>query len=163
MADELQLPDDDNEPDLFFTLKKVFSAYGDLDRETFRPLVSYLSRVSIPQGVVLWHQGDSADSLYLIESGVLRATYRFREDTDTIEESMVGGAVSGELSALTGLPRNATVTVERQSLLWKLSSDDLARLEADHPSLARAFINLVLKGTVFRGSTIVRLTSFCSR
>ena len=61
-------------------------------------------------------------------------------------ESMVPGTIAGELSALSGLERNATCTVERQAVLWKLSTENLARLEREHPELARAFTRLILKG-----------------
>lgn len=112
----------------------------------FRPLVSYLKRISVPEGLVLWRQGDESDGLYLIESGVLRASYDFADHTEGFEESMVGGTLAGELSALSDLPRNATVVVERQSVLWKLSIKDLRRLEVDHSELARTFSKLLLKG-----------------
>lgn len=62
---------------------------------------------------------------------------------------MVPGTLAGELSALAGLPRNATVVVERQAVLWKLSIGNLRRLEKDNPTLATTFMQLVLKGEYF--------------
>jgi sulfate permease, SulP family len=59
---------------------------------------------------------------------------------------MVPGTLAGELSALTDLPRNATVVVERQAVVWKLSTASMRRLESDDPTLARTFVQLVLKG-----------------
>ncbi|KZT04035.1 uncharacterized protein LAESUDRAFT_658528 [Laetiporus sulphureus 93-53] len=127
------------------TLVKAFSTYGPVDRQQFAPLMVYLQRISLPEGTVLWYQGDDPDGLYLVESGVLRAVYRFNEHTAPTEESMVPGTIAGELSALSGLPRNATCVVERQAVLWKLSVEDLHRLEVEHPELAREFTRLVLK------------------
>jgi sulfate permease, SulP family len=95
---------------------------------------------------VLWKQGDFADGLYVIEAGVLRATYCFATHTPAIEESMVPGTLAGELSGLAGLPRNATVVVERAAVLWYLSGEALSRLQAEYPELARTFTALVLKG-----------------
>lgn len=108
---------------------------------------SYLQRTPVPGGLVLWKQDDPSDGLYIVESGVLRASYQFAHNMQTIEESMVPGAVAGELSALSGLPRNATVIVERPAILWKLSSESLLRLETEEPELARTFLRLVLKGS----------------
>ena len=130
------------------TLVKAFSSHGDVDFEVFRPIISYLERMSLEEGFVLWKQDDPSDGLYIIESGVLRASYEFADHTQSIEESMVPGTLAGELSALSDLPRNATTVVERPAVLWKLSIDNLRRLQAEEPLLAAIFMQLVLKGSL---------------
>ncbi|KAJ7302360.1 sulfate transporter family-domain-containing protein [Mycena albidolilacea] len=127
------------------TLVKAFASYSDVDLEQFRPMLSYLQRMSVPEGLTLWRQNDPADGLYIIESGVLRASYKFSDHSEAIEESMVPGTLAGELSALSNSPRNASVVVERSAVLWKLSLDSLRRLEEEEPVLARKFTQLVLK------------------
>ena len=135
---------DSSEP--YTTLVRTFSSYGDVDRDRFHHLIPYLERTAAPEGLVLWNQDEESDGLYLIESGVLRASYKFADHVPAVEESMVPGTLGGELSALTGLPRNATVVVEREAVLWKLSTANMRRLETDDPALARTFVQLVLKG-----------------
>jgi len=135
---------DNSEP--YNTLVKAFSSFGDFTSQQFHALAPYLERVSAPDSLVLWKQNDPSDGLYILESGILRAIYKFSDHTPTIEESMVPGTLAGELSALSDLPRNATVVVERQAVLWKLNIQSLRRLEVDNPSLARSFMQLVLKG-----------------
>ncbi len=137
-------PLDAREP--FTTLVRAFSSYEPIDRDTYAPLIPYLLRMSVPAGTVLWNQDDAPDGLYIVESGILRATYRFADPTPPMVESMVPGTIAGELSALSGLERNATCVVERAAVVWKLSGEDLASLEEAHPELARAFTRLVLKG-----------------
>ena len=103
----------DDEPDgAFLAISKAFSSYGPIDKKTFRPLLTRLQRVTVTEGVILWRQGDKPDGMYLIDTGVLRAIYDFADHREAFEESMVGGTLAGELSALTSLPRNATVLVE---------------------------------------------------
>ncbi|KAJ6632540.1 sulfate transporter family-domain-containing protein [Mycena sp. CBHHK59/15] len=143
------------------TLVKVFSSYEGVDLEQFRPMLSYLQRMSVSEGMVLWRQNDPADGLYIIESGVLRASYQFADHTPTIEESMVGGTLAGELSALSNLPRNASVVVERPAVLWKLSIQNLQRLENEEPVLARKFTQLVLKSAKI--DTDILLAALASR
>ncbi|EPQ53294.1 hypothetical protein GLOTRDRAFT_79414 [Gloeophyllum trabeum ATCC 11539] len=126
------------------TLVKAFASYGDVDKELFSKLVPYLERLPVPEGHVLFQQGDEPDGLYIIEAGILRATYKFTDFT-LIEESMVPGTLAGELSALSGETRNATVVVERQAILWRLSTENLQRLEVENPHLASSFTKLVLK------------------
>ena len=112
----------------------------------YKPLLNALERIDAPAGTLLWNQGDPSDGLFLIESGVLSSTYEFPNRKDTFSESMVGGTLAGELSALSGLPRNSRVVAEKDAVLWKLSMEDLARLEVQHPDLMRDFLHLVLKG-----------------
>lgn len=133
-------------PEPHNTLVRAFSSYGELGYDQFQPLEAYLRRISLPEGHILWKQGDLSDGLYIIESGVLRASYQFSDHTRSVEESMVAGTVAGELSALSDLPRNATVIVERAAVLWKLSSADLEILQSKEPALAQTFVKLILKG-----------------
>ena len=95
---------------------------------------------------MLWAQDDRADGLFIIESGLLKATYEFANPARRFVESMVAGTVAGELSALSDSPRNATVVVEHDAVLWKLSNVDLKRLRVEEPELSHIFIQLVLKG-----------------
>ena len=128
------------------TLIKAFSSYGTVDPVIFRPIEPYLERVTLPATHVLWAQDDRADGLYIIESGLLKATYEFANPARRFVESMVAGTVAGELSALSDSPRNATVVVEHDAVLWKLSNVDLKRLRVEEPELSHIFIQLVLKG-----------------
>lgn len=128
------------------TLSRVFSSHGEVNMDELRPLEAYLQRMALPSGHVLWRQFDAPDGLYIIETGVLRATYQFADHTRCVEESMVAGTIAGEMSALSDLPRNATVVVEQPAVVWKLSTTDLRRLEAEQPQVARTFIRFILKG-----------------
>ncbi len=158
------------------TLQRTFSSYTS---EDLSPLLPYLQRVCYPAGHTLWRQNDAADGLYIIEKGVLRALYVFKswgsgsgleaEDDDDgvphIEESMVSGTLAGELTALSNMPRNATMMVERDVVLWKLTRDALGRMQADEPAFARMFVEAVLKGeqvAVLRWTTTDVLDLACS-
>ncbi|EIN04492.1 sulfate anion transporter [Punctularia strigosozonata HHB-11173 SS5] len=146
---------DANVPEPLSTLEKAFAAHGPLDRALFAPLAAYLERLALPEGEVLFRQGDPSDALYLVQEGVLRASYRFAGHAPPVEESMVPGTLAGELSALSGEPRNATVVVERAAVVWRLSTERLATLLEERPELGRAFMRLVLKSE----STLSSITS----
>ncbi|KAJ3968036.1 sulfate transporter family-domain-containing protein [Lentinula raphanica] len=157
IANEIPSPPmlEDTTTEPFLTLVRAFSSFRDFDFSLFRSIVPYFQRMSVPEGFVLWHQGDNSDGLYLIESGVLRASYQFTEYAQNIEESMVPGTLAGELSALSDLPRNATVVVERPAVLWKLSTENLRRLELEEPNLARMFTHMVLKSAKIDYDTLL--------
>lgn len=130
---------------VYISLSRAFSSYGHVNADQFHPLLASFERVAATEKTTLWELGDPPDGLYLIESGVLRAIYSFPDRKDTFEESMVGGTLAGELSALSNLPRNARVVVEKDAVLWRLSMEKLAKLETEHPELARVFFHMVLK------------------
>jgi sulfate permease, SulP family len=157
LSDLLPTIEEDTEP--FKTVSRVFSSHGEASPEQLQILCGYLERVSIPEGHVLWRQGEPSDGLYIIESGVLRASYRFGNHAP-IEESMVSGTIAGELSALSNTPRNATATVERAGILWRLSLENLRRLENEHPVVSRIFTKLVLKCMLFSSTSQLVLTDF---
>ncbi|KAG1897802.1 sulfate transporter family-domain-containing protein [Suillus fuscotomentosus] len=135
----------ENSSEPYNTLLNAFSSYHDVDQKTFKQIAPYFERFTFPDGFVLWENNDTPDGLYIIESGILRASYKFAEHSPVIEESMVSGTLAGELSALSGMPRNARVVVEQQAVLWKLSLENMRRLETECPHLAQIFVQLVLK------------------
>ncbi|KAJ1304059.1 hypothetical protein OPQ81_008466 [Rhizoctonia solani] len=127
-----------------FCLLKTFSSHTN-DAELMRKLATYFTRVELQTGDILWRQGDQPDGLYVIESGVLQANYDFAAHSAPVQESMTASTLAGELTALAGSPRNATVVAERASVVWKLSTRDFERLEREQGEVAKAFVRLVLK------------------
>lgn len=128
---------------------QTIGSYTDLPQSFYSQFTPYFTRVSAPAGTFLWRQGDTADGLYLIESGSLRATYEYNAD-DRVLETMVAGTVAGDLSTLSDTHRNATVVAERDSVLWKLAPASLAKMEKEKPEAAATFVKIVLKGELRR-------------
>ncbi|ORY75647.1 sulfate transporter family-domain-containing protein [Leucosporidium creatinivorum] len=117
----------------------------DLNEDYCFRLVPYFKRVHIERGTTLWKDGDETDSFYLIESGMLRATYVFTDRAHSIVESMVAGTVAGEMSFLSRSKRNATVVAERDSVLWKMSIESHEELgKREGWSFARKFEQCLL-------------------
>jgi len=59
------------------------------------------------------------------------------------DESMVASTVASEMSALSDPPRNSTVIAEHPSVLWKLSNENIQRLQIEKPAeryVCRIFI-----------------------
>ena len=65
------------------------------------------SIITVPEGQVVWRQGEPADDLFVVGTGVLRATYRFAAHIPAIEESVVPGTLAGESSGLAEQPELA--------------------------------------------------------
>jgi SulP family sulfate permease len=133
-------------PILLQTFSDYFDDPSQNPHDFFYQIVPYLSPVATKAGQIIFERDQTADALYLIESGCLRATYEYEDHCELIQETMVAGTVAGELTMLSASKRNATVVAERDSRLWKLDQEGLERMEKEKPDVARRFVKIVLKG-----------------
>lgn len=81
-----------------------------------------LEDVHLDAGSELLRQGDDADALWVLVSGRLEVTIDGRP-VSTVEAP---GYV-GEIGLLHGRPRSATVTVAKDSVLWRIGADEFRR------------------------------------
>ncbi len=88
-------------------------------------LADALQRVDITGGTELFRSGDPGDSLYVISRGRLRVL--LDEDSDLKTQELGRDEIVGELAVLTGEPRQGTVVAVRDSVLYRLSREDVER------------------------------------
>ena len=82
------------------------------------------------RGDVVFRQGDSAETMYLVVSGQVEVL----AGADQVPLAALGpGSFVGELALLLGEPRSATLRVVADSWLWALRRADLDALLSDHP------------------------------
>jgi len=126
-------------------LIQTLSAYTDEGPSFFYQLAPYFQSVAVKQGDIIWKQGDEPDGLFIIEDGCLRAVYHYEDHSEFIREMMMAHTVAGEMTMLSGTKRNATVSAERDSHLWKLDNEGLEKLEREKPTVARQFVKIAMK------------------
>jgi len=108
----------------------------DLHRRLLR---HHLKRLHMTPGAVLVRQGELADELYFVESGVLTATVQTPAGRTMRVRTMVAGAVVGEVAALSGGPRTASVIAETNCTLCRLTRSALDDMVRDDPEVAALF------------------------
>ena len=91
--------------------------------------LSGLPRRNIDAGTALFLEGESSRELYVLLSGALEV-YRDGEVLATITAPM---SIVGEMSALTGVPRGATVTAKQRSTV--IVAEDPQGLFDEYPQL----------------------------
>jgi sulfate permease, SulP family len=101
-------------------------------------LDTHLERVSLPAGTILLHQDDPPGDVYVLESGRLGVETVTAEGTRLRLRTLRPGVVVGEITLYTGIPRTADVVAEVPSVVLRISTASIERLETEEPELAAA-------------------------
>jgi SulP family sulfate permease len=116
-----------------------------VDETTAEALISYLERLDLPAGTVFIRRGEPGDTMYFVESGQVTAQIR-RDDGSTLRlETMMNGRVVGEMGFYMERERSADVVAEAPSVVYRLTRDGEARMEAEHPEAAVALHRLIVR------------------
>lgn len=120
------------------------TAQDELSLDTFRRVMeelvvddlgSALEWVLLRRGETLFHEGDPADSLYVIVSGLLRAVVTNEDGQEVVVNELGRGDTVGEMGAITGEARSAAVYAVRDSELCKFSKAAFERLAENYPGV----------------------------
>ena len=98
-------------------------------------LSSYLLPVVLPAGQVLFSQGASDRTLYVVESGSLSVHYQ--DEKERLRLAIVGaGSVVGEGAFFSHRTRSATVQASAPCRLWSLTAIRFTELSNRQPAIA---------------------------
>lgn len=118
-------------------------AQADADDSMSNPLTpaqwdtvsAYLQPYAVPAGHVLFSQGATDRTLYLVESGSLSVHYQ--DEKDRLRLAIVGpGSVVGEGAFFSMRPRSATVQASAPTKLWTLTALRFTELTNRQPAIA---------------------------
>jgi len=121
-------------------LKNVLSDSAKIDR-----LMIYLERRVIEEGVYLMRQGESSDSMYFIESGMLSIRLEMEGGRHTRIGKIYGGTTVGEMGLYLGRDRTASVVASEPSTVYRLSADAFQAMQHDDPQIAAALHQWIAK------------------
>ncbi len=94
-----------------------------------------LRTVTLDPEEVLFRQGEESDALYVVRSGRLRVSVARAGEDDLVVGAVGPGEAVGEMQAVTGGRRMATVRAEAPSALVEVPRAALQRLEAAAPEV----------------------------
>lgn len=95
------------------------------------------------RGETVFRQGDSGDCCQVVLAGRLAGRIRHRESGKETTFEVGPGAVVGEMSLMTGLPRMADVAVKESAELLRIPADAFAALLGKHAGLVEQMSQLV--------------------
>ena len=109
----------------FFGTIPLFSS---LNEAELNDILRGIRLVSVGKGEVLFSEGDTGDSAYVIEKGRVEVS-ALGTNEHSVRVAMLGpGDVVGELALIDGAPRNATIRAETDSTLLRIDRGEFAFL-----------------------------------
>src|SRR6476620_12392690 len=106
--------------------------------EALRDVVSRLRRRHFRRNEVIFHQGDSGDSLHVVASGAVKIVLPSAEGEEAIIATLRPGDFFGELALLDGAPRSATAVALDACETLTLPRDVFRELLDQDPGLRDA-------------------------
>ncbi|MBI2772163.1 MAG: SLC26A/SulP transporter family protein [Burkholderiales bacterium] len=108
-------------------------------------LVPLLRRHELPAGSELMHQADASNAtLYLIEKGRLLVRLEGQAEGRRLASLMAGNIV-GEMALYSNANRSASVTAERDTVVWSLDREALEELHTSAPETAMQVHSFVVR------------------
>ncbi len=109
---------------------------GSLPREEARDLLASGWRRTFPQGAFIFREGETPGAVVVLTAGRVKVSYTTRAGEEVVLAIRGPGDVLGELSALDGSPRSATVTAFEDVEAVVIPLDVLRRTLLERPHVA---------------------------
>ena len=126
-------------------------------REALVPAVQAMRRVRYMGGETLFTQGEEGDAAYVLVRGTVEGRVEFEADVAPHTFSAKTGALLGEMSLVTGMPRTATLRVAEESELLEISKAAFVKLLSLRPDLPAKLAELVAQRAAQNASMYVHL------
>ncbi|HUG34969.1 MAG TPA: cyclic nucleotide-binding domain-containing protein, partial [Anaerolineales bacterium] len=121
-------------------IKRVFPGLQGVDR-----LLKYLERRELREGETLLKQGDLADEMFFVESGLVTIELEMPNNKRMRLRSIRGGATVGEMGLYLRNVRTASVFASRNSVVHRLSAQSLKEMQEKDPEIAALFHEWIVR------------------
>lgn len=125
--------------DLIATVSAV-SLFAGVKPQELAGLAARLRRRTFRRNEVIMHRGDPAGALHVIRSGRVKITLPSEQGEETVLALLGSGACFGEIAALDGGPRSATVTAVEPTETLALLREDLLSFARENPDFTLALV-----------------------
>lgn len=121
-----------------FKTNRVFSLLDETARNKLAPL---FTEIQLNPNEVLFYQGDTADSVFVLVSGKLAAELTSISGETRSVGFLHPGEIVGEIGALFDEPRSLTIKAVKPSTLFSLPAKDFAALCQQYPAVMYAAVS----------------------
>jgi predicted acylesterase/phospholipase RssA/CRP-like cAMP-binding protein len=120
-------------------------AFSEIDVDALREIAAKCSIFSLPSGQTLVEQGDEGDSMFVVLEGRLSVTIGGQDGNTGRLAELEAGSIVGEVAAVAGGRRSATVRAETDARLAALGRDGFNGLLAAQPKAAAALSRITAR------------------
>jgi CRP-like cAMP-binding protein len=114
------------------------------DKE-FYLIASYMQVLQVPEGEVVFAEGEMGDHIYFIVSGELNIYKKTEQDKQLLISKIGKGRVLGEMNIIDRFPRSATVIAQTRTTLLTLSHEHFEQILEDHPRDGISFFRGIVR------------------
>jgi CRP-like cAMP-binding protein len=128
--------------------------FAPLTAEQKNELAAGASDVFLADGQTLFHQDDPGDSLYVIRKGEVDVLVRVGDGTPAKVATLKAGNFFGEMSALTGQPRSATIRAAGELSCVRIGKEDLQTVFAADPAIMEKISQIIAERNAHRHAKV---------
>ncbi len=119
--------------------------FSGLGPEQARVVLDSLTRIDVPRGDMLFHEGEPGDSLYVIRSGTVKLGRRSNDGRENLLAVLGPGELLGELSLFDPGLRTASATALTDVVVLQMGHDELTTWLATTPSVAEHLLRTLAR------------------
>jgi CRP-like cAMP-binding protein len=111
--------------------------------EQLTGIAASIKRIRFTKGETVFRQGETGDSCYVVVRGKARGRVEYKDASQANEFDLGPGALFGEMSLVTGLPRTATILANEEVELLEIAKEaftQLLGLREDIPGVLAALV-----------------------
>jgi len=112
--------------------------------EILRHLEKNVDWVTLERGQVLFHQGDKADSAYVLVSGKIQVSISDENGVSRVVGQTGKGDIAGEIALITDRDRTATLTALRDCELFRLPRELFTQVSERYPQIMLSIYQTIL-------------------
>jgi len=124
---------------------KQSELFCQIDESIWQSIAKDLEIVELEKGQFLFHQGDPADAMYVLILGQLEVTMSDEDGRKSIIRKIEPYMPVGEIQALSGGRRTASVYAQTETRLIKIPTIAVERMAADAPDSFQRIVNIARK------------------
>src|SRR5213080_1133108 len=125
-----------NMPEMTIDVIRSVPLFASLNDTAAQELRTLLSVRQVPDGTLLFREGDLGDAMYLIESGRVQITITDEDKKQIVLAELAQGDFFGEMAIIDGKQRSADATVTEEARLAVLSRENFLGFIHDNPKVA---------------------------
>ena len=107
--------------------------------------IGYLQKMQVPIDHFVFRPGDSADTLYFIESGQVTVVLHLKEGQTRRLRTLGAGMILGENAFYRGTCHMTSAIADQPSILYGLSNASLQAMRQEQPQVAAAFQDFIIR------------------